>query len=172
MEAKISLDSIAFDQDVRFHPENGMRIMFDIVLHDNDSPNDVGGGNLTWSPNNTDLAYLDQHEWTNTWIGDTTMTGIADRISNPILGSYSLEQNYPNPFNPTTKIAYNLGQNTLVNVKVFNILGKEIVTLVNEKQVAGLHTIDFNAVQLSTGVYFYQIQAGDFTQTKKMLLVK
>jgi len=172
LEAKIALDSIAFDTDVRFTPQNGMRIMFDIVLHDNDSPGDIGGGNLSWSPNNTDGAYQDQAQWTNTWIGDTTMTGISDRISNPVLGSYSLEQNYPNPFNPTTKIAYNLGQNGLVNVKVFNILGKEIATLVNEKQTAGLYTIDFNAAQLSTGVYFYQIQAGDFTQTKKMLLVK
>ncbi len=73
IEARIPLDSIAFGSDTRFHPKNGMRIMFDLVMHDNDTNlGDTGGGNLTWSTNNTDLAYLDQHEWINTWIGDTT----------------------------------------------------------------------------------------------------
>ncbi len=169
LEAKISLDSIAFGDDARFHPQNGMRIMFDLVFHDND--NDAGSNNLSWSPNNRDLAYLDQHQWTHTWIGDTTVTGISDK-SIPVAYSYKLEQNYPNPFNPTTTIKYNLAKNSRVEITVFNVLGKKVKTLVKANETVGSHQITFNGQGFSSGVYFYQIKTGQFTQTKKMLLIK
>ncbi len=170
LEAKIALDSIAFGDDARFHPKNGMRIMFDLVFHDNDG--NGGNNNLSWSQNNRDLAYLDQHQWTHTWIGDTTVTGINDKPAYEVVNTFALNQNYPNPFNPTTMIQYSLATNSRVTLTVYNILGQEIKTLVNAKQTAGVHQVAFDAHNFTSGVYFYQIKAGNFVQTKKMLLVK
>ena len=89
-----------------------------------------------------------------------------------IPSGFVLEQNYPNPFNPTTNISYRLATNTLVALKVYDILGREIKTLVNERQAAGAHSVTFNAGTIASGVYFYRIQAGIFTQTKELVLSK
>ena len=85
---------------------------------------------------------------------------------------YSLAQNYPNPFNPTTILTYQLPIAIDVKLEVFDVIGKKVATLVNERQSAGTHNITFNASALSSGVYFYRLQAGTFSQTRKMLLVK
>ncbi|HMU43361.1 MAG TPA: T9SS type A sorting domain-containing protein, partial [Ignavibacteriaceae bacterium] len=85
---------------------------------------------------------------------------------------FSLEQNYPNPFNPTTLITYGLQEKSIVNLKIFNLIGEEVVLLLNEEKAAGVHTLTFNAESLSSGVYFYTLQAGSFTQTKKMILLR
>lgn len=88
---------------------------------------------------------------------------------------YSLEQNFPNPFNPSTKIRYtvpDLGSNPEVILKIYDILGKEIATLVNEKQAPGYKEIDFNGSNLASGVYIYRLSAGDFVSIKKMMLIK
>ncbi|HOJ18982.1 MAG TPA: T9SS type A sorting domain-containing protein [Ignavibacteriaceae bacterium] len=87
-------------------------------------------------------------------------------------GNYFLSQNYPNPFNPSTLITYQLPKTSLVTLKVYDILGKEIITLVAEEQTEGSHSVNFNAQNLSTGVYFYQLKAGDFVSTKKLVLIK
>jgi hypothetical protein len=92
--------------------------------------------------------------------------------SNSTPVEYSLSQNYPNPFNPSTKISFVLPKADKVKIVVFDLLGKEIAVLVNESRTAGTHSIDFNASSLASGVYFYKIEAGDFTATKKMLLIK
>jgi hypothetical protein len=92
--------------------------------------------------------------------------------SNQLPNSFSLSQNYPNPFNPSTKINYALKTNGQVTLKIYNILGKEVATIVNEVKNAGIYSVDFNASNLASGVYFYTIKAGDFTDTKKMLLLK
>ncbi len=171
LEAKIPLDSIAFGDDVRFHPQRGMRIMFDLVFHDNDGSG--WEGNLSWSENNRDLAYLDQHEWTFTWIGDTNHVPTAIESSNlepPV--SFTLLQNFPNPFNPKTTIVYSLAHNTQVTIEVFDVLGRKVKTLTKGRQAAGWHKIEFDAYDLSSGIYFYKIEAGHFTQVRKMLLVK
>ncbi|MDP3831725.1 MAG: T9SS type A sorting domain-containing protein, partial [Ignavibacteriaceae bacterium] len=89
-----------------------------------------------------------------------------------IPNDYSLSQNYPNPFNPITKINYTIPQTGLVTIKVFDILGKEITTLVNEEKKSGNHKIEFNGSKLSSGIYFYQIKSGSFTATKKLVLLK
>jgi hypothetical protein len=91
---------------------------------------------------------------------------------------YSLTQNYPNPFNPSTKITYTLPKSGNVEMKVYDLLGREVAVLVNEMKQPGVYTIDFNAAKnLASGVYFYRIEIGDakgvsFTNVKKMLLVK
>lgn len=88
------------------------------------------------------------------------------------ISSYSLEQNYPNPFNPSTTIKYNIIEKGLVSIKIYNTLGSEVATLVEEVKPAGTYTANFNASNLSSGVYFYQLKAGKFVQTKKMLMLK
>ena len=85
---------------------------------------------------------------------------------------YSLYQNYPNPFNPTTTISWQLPISNKATLKIFNILGKEVSTLVNEYKPAGKYETEFNATNLPSGVYFYRLQAGDFVQTRKMIFLK
>jgi hypothetical protein len=85
---------------------------------------------------------------------------------------YSLDQNYPNPFNPSTLIKYSVAQDGFVNVSIFNLLGEKVATLVNSNMKAGSYELNFNASQLSSGVYFYSIEAGDFKAVRKMMLMK
>ncbi len=86
--------------------------------------------------------------------------------------AYALDQNYPNPFNPSTTITFSLPHASHVSLKVFDLLGQEVATLVNGNQTAGPHEVTFNAAGLSSGVYFYKLVSGDFAQVKKMSLVK
>lgn len=88
------------------------------------------------------------------------------------LDNYTLIQNYPNPFNPSTKIEYILKEKTNVKVSVMNSLGEEVAVLVNETKEQGQHQVEFNASNLSSGIYYYTLQAGSFTETKKMVLIK
>jgi hypothetical protein len=85
---------------------------------------------------------------------------------------FSLSQNYPNPFNPSTSIEYTVVSSEYVSLKVYDVLGNEVVTLVNEKKEAGKYRVNFNASSLSSGVYFYKIQAGSFNQVRKMMLLR
>jgi hypothetical protein len=86
--------------------------------------------------------------------------------------AYALEQNYPNPFNPSTTISFSLPHAGQVSLKVFNMLGQEVATLVDGNHTAGTYQVQFNATGLSSGVYFYKLTSGDFSQVKKMTLVK
>ena len=90
----------------------------------------------------------------------------------PIPFRFELFQNYPNPFNSTTIIKYSISVKTNVELKVFDILGREIKTLVNEEKDAGSYKLKFNGGKLSSGIYFYRLKAGDFLQTKKLLYLK
>jgi hypothetical protein len=85
---------------------------------------------------------------------------------------FKLEQNYPNPFNPTTRIQYQVSSISSVTLKVYDILGSEVVTLVNEQQQPGYYEVQFNAANLASGMYVYRLQAGDFVSVKKMLMIK
>jgi hypothetical protein len=98
-------------------------------------------------------------------------TDVKKRTST-IPKSFSLSQNYPNPFNPTTNINYDIPNNMFVNITVYNELGQKVITLVNKKQKAGKYVVSFNASNLSSGVYFYQLKTKDFVQIKKMILLK
>lgn len=97
-------------------------------------------------------------------------TAINDEDITPT--EFALEQNYPNPFNPSTQIQFTIGSNQFVQLKVYGLLGKEIATLVNEYRNAGSYKVDFDASNLSSGIYLYKLQAGEFVQSKKMLLMK
>ncbi|MCW8817296.1 MAG: T9SS type A sorting domain-containing protein [Ignavibacteriaceae bacterium] len=85
---------------------------------------------------------------------------------------YALEQNYPNPFNPSTTIKYSVPNAENVQLKVYDVIGNEVATLVNETKSPGSYEVPFNASQLSSGVYIYSIRAGNFVETKKMILMK
>ena len=85
---------------------------------------------------------------------------------------FNLSQNYPNPFNPATTIKYSLPNDSYVRISIFNILGQEVATLVNTTKSAGFHSVTFNANNLASGIYIYRMQAGDFVQTKKLMLMK
>ncbi|GEM_PF-684447 len=100
-----------------------------------------------------------------------TLVGIQP-IGNGVPNIYRLAQNYPNPFNPNTKIAFDIPKAGIVNMVVYDLLGRDVATLVNEFKQAGRYNVDFNALNLASGVYFYRITAGDFVETKKMLLIK
>ncbi len=92
--------------------------------------------------------------------------------NNEIPSSFKLEQNYPNPFNPSTKIEYSIPEASLVQLKVYDVLGNEVETLINEEQSAGTYRADFIGNDLTSGIYFYKLQAGSFVETKKMILLK
>jgi len=93
-------------------------------------------------------------------------------ISNLALSDYEIYQNYPNPFNPTTTIKYQIPELSFVTLKVYDVLGSEIATLVNEEKRTGSYQFEFSASDLPSGIYFYQLRAGEFIVTKKMILLK
>jgi hypothetical protein len=93
-------------------------------------------------------------------------------IGSEVPQQFVLYQNYPNPFNPATKITFDLPQSTNISLKIYNLLGKEIQTLANGFKHAGRYTVDFNSTGLASGVYFYKLEAAEFSLTKKMILAK
>ncbi len=109
-------------------------------------------------------------------LGDLTwypeIATAVQKIPNSLPVQFNLSQNYPNPFNPSTEIKYNIPKSGMVTLKVFNMLGQEVATLVNEQQSAGSYRINFNASKLASGVYLYKLQSGNFSVTKKMMLLK
>ncbi len=102
---------------------------------------------------------------------DITLVGVEGE-TNTIPSEYILDQNYPNPFNPSTTIKFSIPENSTVELTVYNQLGEFIQTLVNEEKSGGSYEITFNAQNLSSGVYFYQIKANNFVSTKKLVLLK
>ncbi len=117
-----------------------------------------------WNGSNLENSY----RYTFTY--QTGATAIEN--DNTMVKKFELSQNYPNPFNPTTIINYSVPTSSLVTIKVYDVLGREIAKLVNEQKTAGTYSVQFNGSALSSGVYFYRMQAGDFVQTKKLLLMK
>ncbi len=113
--------------------------------------------------------------WTSNWTQfnpeNYDIIGIT-QLSSVVPDKFILEQNYPNPFNPSTSINYQLRSSNFVSLKVFDIMGKEVATLVNQKQNAGSYSVDFNAGNLSSGIYYYSLETDGFTETKKMMLLK
>lgn len=97
---------------------------------------------------------------------------VKNQLENDIVSTFNLEQNYPNPFNPSTTINFSVQQAGNVTMSVYNLLGQQVATLVDQKMQAGSHSVTFDASALSSGTYIYRITSGDFVQTKKMMLIK
>lgn len=96
-------------------------------------------------------------------------TGVEDQIS---VNSFELSQNFPNPFNPSTRIQYQVSSNTQVLLQVYDALGNQVATLVDESEKAGNHSVNFDASGLSSGIYYYKLNSGNFSSTKKMILLR
>lgn len=137
--------------------------------------------NLIWADNSKLLktkifTYDGKNNVEITNSGSTKTDGVTGNRGNESITSlpteYSLAQNYPNPFNPSTTINYELPESGQVTLKIYDLLGKEVATLVNEKMEAGRYSATFNGSALSSGMYFYKITAGSFTAVKKMALIK
>jgi hypothetical protein len=96
----------------------------------------------------------------------------AAKNINALPAEYTLHQNYPNPFNPSTTIAFSLPRSASASLKVYDMLGREVGTLVNGYTTSGMHEIQFNAANLASGIYLYRLTSGNFTEVKKMMLVK
>ena len=179
IEAKIPLYDIAKKRnstytglpDSVFHPIEGMRIPLDFSINDADA---TGDRELVfcYSPYNDDQSYYDTQRWLWTWIGDKMSVDPNGVEEKEALSNFSLEQNYPNPFNPSTRISYSLQTPQLVSLIVFDVLGREVVSLVNQYQSTGNHSVDFNAAFLASGMYFYRLEAGSFQSIKKLMLLK
>jgi hypothetical protein len=133
----------------------------------------------------TSYATVNNSTLTGNHFSDSTSTlilfnvvGIYNEIENE-LKSFILNQNYPNPFNPSTNIRFSISEFGLVNLKVFDVLGNEVATLINKELAAGEYEVEFNShsglsgiKELSSGIYFYQLKAGSYIETKKMLMLK
>lgn len=114
-----------------------------------------------------------QDSWTNA--GVQVHEGFPPTGVKPVdnvVKSYQLSQNYPNPFNPSTTIKFSIPEKNMVSLKIFNVLGQEVKTLINHEYSAGSYEVNFDASKLSSGIYFYTISTGDFHATKKMILMK
>jgi len=152
---------------------------------DNDSLNSIGRQATNY---NTVTIGLDVESMRNA-VGGPTSSPVArylkmaldyvDQLlvntgneSSMIPSVFSLSQNYPNPFNPTTKINFAVPKQSFVSIKVFDVTGREVANLVNDMKAPGYHTVDFNASSFASGVYFYRIEAADFKDTKRMMLIK
>src|SRR5690606_31348063 len=164
-----------YDIELNYVTKNGVGRFgdFNIQLTENTSH--------TFIPDWTDLSGKELQVLVDTGndgtIDDTLslkneVTGINDEGSLLTPGNYNLAQNYPNPFNPVTTIRYSIPENSNVLLKVYDILGNEIAVLVNEEKQAGVYEITFNGSSLSSGVYFYKLTAGNFSDTKKLILLK
>ena len=168
-EFRISLDSLLIDDDVRLVPANGTRTPFEPMIHDND-----GGtweGQLTLSTTNDDNAHSTCEVWSNTWIGDRSTLGI-DGDGGIIPYEFALFNNYPNPFNPITTIKFSIPETQQVTLKIYNLMGREVVTLIDQELHPGYHTTKWNAGSMASGVYFYRLISGKESLKQKMILLK
>ncbi len=103
--------------------------------------------------------------------GTSKISNIVE-VNTQTVVSYILKQNYPNPFNPSTTISYQIPEKNFVSIKVIDVLGNEVATVINSEQDAGLHNVTFNASNLASGIYLYQLKVGNYVQTKRMMLMK
>jgi hypothetical protein len=114
----------------------------------------------------TDYEYMIDNYMTS------ALVSVEDHSESNLPTGYNLAQNYPNPFNPSTQISYSIPNSEFVSLKIYDVLGREVTTLVNGVQSASNYSVNFDAGKLSSGIYFYTLKAGNFVETKKMLLLR
>jgi hypothetical protein len=141
------------------------------------------GDNISITSGNNKLwpIWMDNRTGTyQIWTVPIEISSVDVEQTPETISEFSLEQNYPNPFNPSTKIDFSISavnanatkQSQLVTLKVYDVLGNEVATLINEEKPAGSYVVEFNAIDLSSGIYFYQLRAASFIETKKMILIR
>jgi len=175
----LSIDTVQFDY--AYAQYNSTNIDSLIVLVSTDGgvtfPTEVfrkGGLALATAPQNTSFFVpTNNTEWRSFRFGLTNIVSVSNSAVN-IPGKFELKQNYPNPFNPNTVIGYQLAVSSFASLKVYDILGKEVAILVNEKQNAGSYNYQFSTINyhLSSGIYFYKLTTEGFSDTKRMVLIK
>jgi hypothetical protein len=141
------------------------------------SENNITSATIEWTVDVTDgidTVTANNAPFTLIVDGSDALSALAEKLIPEV---FALRQNYPNPFNPTTQIRYDLPEDALVAINIYDIMGRSIRSLVNSKQTAGYRSIQWNATNnlgepVSAGMYIYMIQAGEFRQTKKMVLLK
>jgi hypothetical protein len=174
VEARIPLVDLATKRD-RATAETdvisvgyGDRLPIDFAVNDNDDGTDREGL-LFYSSRNNDAGHYNPSVWSYTWLTDWVLDAEDEGA---LVNKFSLAQNYPNPFNPATLIRYSIAQAGLVTLKVYDVLGREVFSLVNEEKAAGSYDVSFDASRLSSGVYLYKIESGSYQEAKKMILIK
>jgi len=170
IEFSIRFDSLAaMNGDSVFVPKEGMRIPIEPTWHDRDASSYQG--NIVMSKNNNDNAWQTPGVWSHTYTGryDGDILSTEEEI---IATTFELKRNYPNPFNPTTTIQYSLGLAGPTKLMIYDVLGRELVKLVDEYRPAGAHKVTWNASNMPSGVYFYRLESANFTRTQKMILMK
>ena len=164
LELEVKLDSLGFPPTV-----DSLTVSLDIF-----DPDGYPAGAGAWVGPDSRSYY--KTWWGSEWGSVTrkihlaSLTGVQEEKGLPI--TYSLQQNYPNPFNPATTIRYGIPSQSFVTLKLYNALGQEVAVLVNGEQHAGYYSVNFNANVMASGLYFYRLQTGTFSQTKKMMLIK
>ena len=173
VEARMPFALLAslYSGDSLFVPKIGMTIPIDFSLNDRDGKTGqyAREGLVAYSYLNNNSSYQNQYNWAYTWYGSGP-SGVQQDDAIP--RTFELSQNYPNPFNPTTKIKYSIPEAGKVSLKLFDILGREVMTVLDQFQVAGSYTATLDASKLATGVYMYKLESGSFRSVKKMILLK
>ena len=170
-------DSLTSNSEVIFKPAFGWRYP-DTTINLSNSPGDDYRPLISFY--HSDTTYIavfwthDENGTKDIWMAKAIYAPLIGGVNQPpqVLSNYTLEQNYPNPFNPVTTINYTVASKDFVSIKVYDVLGNEIATLVNGEKPAGSYSVNFNASKLSSGVYFYRMKAGSFVETKKLILMK
>ncbi|MFN4111081.1 MAG: carboxypeptidase regulatory-like domain-containing protein, partial [Ignavibacteria bacterium] len=152
------------ESDGSYSLENLSAGEFTLIVESTEYENTADNGTVNVDYGSNSTAYKDLY------LSPASTTGVGNQSTTPT--SYSLMQNYPNPFNPTTTIRFTIPEKVHVKLEVYNLIGQKIATLINGELNAGQYNFDFNGAGLSSGIYLYRIQAGNFTSVKKMLLLK
>jgi hypothetical protein len=164
LEIKIPLDN------VNVPAVEGTVIGFELQNNESDADDAGNRGAMEkwWNPTNN--SWADASIWGNATLGSMA-TGVKEKPST-VVTRYDLSQNYPNPFNPSTKISFSVPQSGFVTLKVYNLLGQLVSTVLSKELNVGSYEADFNAANLPSGIYFYKLEAGNTVLTKKMMLLK
>jgi hypothetical protein len=194
--ASTGLDTLLYDPGAilgadnwmdQFDPRSDLGDNHEVFLHAFAWDGTERPAGHSWThPVNTDILFMTADPLSfnsdSGWVGNSTWTPLAQFIQDKIVSvrqtdnnvptEHSLSQNYPNPFNPSTTINFALNKSGLTTLKVYNILGQEVATLVNRDLAAGSYSVDFDASELSSGMYIYTIKNGEFEISKKMMLLK